>query len=162
VSTKIYRDAWGIPHLRAESADALAFAQGRNAAVDRAWQIEVDRHRSQGTSAAFLGEEAVVWDRFAHQARLEDTARRCFRSLDENTAAWISAYVDGVNDGLAEGARRTPQFAATGWSPAGGSRGRPWESGWPSTSSSPAFPPRRRSAARPRCADGRRAPRCGG
>lgn len=123
MSTKIYRDAWGIPHLRAGSADELAFAQGRNAAVDRAWQIEVDRHRSQGTSAAFLGEDAVGWDRFARRSRLEDTARRCFRNLDENTASWISAYVDGVNAGLAEGARRAPQFAATGLVPG---RWEPW------------------------------------
>ncbi|MCX4825455.1 penicillin acylase family protein [Streptomyces sp. NBC_01142] len=123
MSTKIYRDAWGIPHLRAGSADELAFAQGYNAAVDRAWQIEVDRHRSQGTTAAFLGEDAVGWDRFARRSRLDDTARRCFRSLDEATASWIRTYVDGVNAGLAEGARRTPEFAATGLVPG---RWEPW------------------------------------
>jgi acyl-homoserine lactone acylase PvdQ len=33
--------------------------QGENAALDRAWQIEVERHRSQGTTAAFLGADAV-------------------------------------------------------------------------------------------------------
>ncbi|MFI1393496.1 GNAT family N-acetyltransferase [Streptomyces sp. NPDC020681] len=117
MSTKIYRDAWGIPHLRAGSADELAFAQGRNAATDRAWQMETDRHRSQGTSAAHLGESAVGWDRFARQARLDDTARRCFRGLDPDTAAWIGAYVDGVNAGLGEGARRSPEFAETGLEP---------------------------------------------
>ncbi|NUJ99877.1 penicillin acylase family protein [Streptomyces lunaelactis] len=123
MSTKIYRDAWGIPHLRADSAGELAFAQGRNAAVDRAWQIEVDRHRSQGTTAAFLGVDAVGWDRFARQARLDDTARRCFRGLDKNTASWITKYVDGVNAGLADGARRAPEFAAAGLAPG---RWEPW------------------------------------
>ncbi|WP_326647818.1 penicillin acylase family protein [Streptomyces sp. NBC_01750] len=123
MSAKIYRDAWGIPHLRAENAAELAFLQGRNAAVDRAWQIEVDRHRSQGTTAAFLGADALAWDRFARQARLDDTARRCFRSLDETTASWIERYVDGINAGLADGARRAPQFAATGLAPG---RWQPW------------------------------------
>ncbi|WKX69102.1 penicillin acylase family protein [Streptomyces sp. XD-27] len=117
MSTEVYRDAWGIPHLRADSAGELAFAQGRNAARDRAWQIEVERHRSQGTTAAFLGAGAVAWDRFARQARLDDTARRCFRNLDADTRAWVCAYVDGVNAGLAEGARRAPEFAATGLAP---------------------------------------------
>ncbi|MET7742097.1 penicillin acylase family protein [Streptomyces sp. NPDC005385] len=126
MTAEIYRDAWGIPHLRAESAQELAHAQGRVTAVDRAWQLEVERHRSQGTSASFLGAEAVGWDRFARQARLDDTARRCFAALedrDPETAAWIVAYVDGVNAGLAEGARRAPEFAATGLAPG---RWEPW------------------------------------
>ncbi|MDV9178346.1 penicillin acylase family protein, partial [Streptomyces sp. W16] len=54
MTTQIYRDAWGIPHLRAGSADELARAQGRVTARDRAWQLEAERHRAQGTSAAFL------------------------------------------------------------------------------------------------------------
>ncbi|MFD7682421.1 penicillin acylase family protein [Streptomyces sp. NPDC060187] len=126
MTAEIYRDAWGIPHLRAENAQELAHAQGRVTAVDRAWQLEVERHRSQGTSAAFLGAEAVGWDRFARQARLDDTARRCFAALEERdpeTAAWIVAYVAGVNAGLAEGARRAPEFGATGLAPG---RWEPW------------------------------------
>ncbi|MGI5400946.1 GNAT family N-acetyltransferase [Streptomyces sp. CA-135486] len=123
MNAKIYRDAWGIPHLRAGSPDELAYVQGRNVAADRAWQIEVERHRSQGTTAAFLGAEAVGWDRFVRQARLDDTARRCFRSLDASTAVWLTRYVDGVNDSLADGARRAPQFAATGLAPG---RWEPW------------------------------------
>ncbi|MCC5579463.1 penicillin acylase family protein [Microtetraspora sp. AC03309] len=123
MSIQIFRDAWGIPHLRAGDARELAFAQGRAAATDRAWQIEVERHRAAGTSAAFLGGDSVGWDRFARQARIEDTARRCFRALDADTAAWVESYVDGVEAGLADGARRAPEFAATGLAPG---RWRPW------------------------------------
>lgn len=123
MSTKIYRDAWGIPHLRAGSPGELAFAQGHNIAVDRAWQIEADRHRAEGTTASFLGAHAVGWDRFARQSRLDDTARRCFDALDEDTASWITKYVDGVNAGLTEGARRAPQFTETGLAPG---RWQPW------------------------------------
>ncbi|MFF3612298.1 penicillin acylase family protein [Streptomyces sp. NPDC002580] len=126
MTAEIYRDTWGIPHLRAADARELAHAQGRVTAHDRAWQLEVERHRSQGTSAAFLGAEAIGWDRFARQARLDDTARRCFEALTESdpeTAAWIVAYVDGVNDGLAEGAARAPEFAAAGLVPG---RWEPW------------------------------------
>ncbi|WP_190038188.1 penicillin acylase family protein [Streptomyces fructofermentans] len=126
MSTETYRDVWGIPHLRAGSARELAFAQGRNAALDRAWQIEVERHRARGTSASFLGADALGWDRFVRRARLEDTARRCFTALerrDAETAAWVRAYVDGVNEGLPEGARRTPEFATVGLGPG---RWNPW------------------------------------
>ncbi|MFC9268788.1 GNAT family N-acetyltransferase [Streptomyces zhihengii] len=113
----LFRDPWGIPHLRAGSPGELAYAQGHNAAADRAWQLEVDRHRAQGTSASFLGAEALPWDRFARMSRVEDTARRCHAALSEETADWIARYVDGVNDGLAAGASRMPQFAATGLAP---------------------------------------------
>ncbi|WP_435611504.1 penicillin acylase family protein [Streptomyces sp. bgisy159] len=100
----IYRDTWGIPHLRAADALTLAYAQGLVTARDRAWQLEVERHRAQGTSASFLGAEAVSWDVLARRARLADTARTCFDTLrrdDPETADWLRSYVDGVNAGLA-------------------------------------------------------------
>ncbi|WP_328880647.1 penicillin acylase family protein [Streptomyces sp. NBC_00299] len=123
---EIFRDAWGIPHLRADGARELARVQGRVTALDRAWQLEVERHRSQGTSASFLGAEALPWDRFVRRARLDDTARRCFDALerrDPETSEWVRAYVDGVNESLAEGARRSPEFARAGLAPG---RWEPW------------------------------------
>ncbi|RZU29900.1 penicillin amidase [Streptomyces sp. BK022] len=126
MTTETYRDAWGIPHLRAPSARELARAQGRVTAVDRAWQLEVERHRARGTSASFLGASALPWDVFARRARLDDTARRCFAALerrDPETADWVRAYADGVNAGLAEGAARTPEFRRVGLAPG---RWEPW------------------------------------
>ncbi|WP_370666916.1 penicillin acylase family protein [Streptomyces sp. IBSBF 2507] len=140
MSAETYRDAWGIPHLRADTPLELARAQGRVTARDRAWQLEVERHRAQGTSASFLGPEALSWDRLARRARLADTARRCFTALeqkDPETAAWVRAYTDGVNEGLTETTHPTsthpapnhrtlthpipthpaPEFARTGLAP---------------------------------------------
>ncbi|MEU0168967.1 penicillin acylase family protein [Streptomyces iakyrus] len=124
MTVEIYRDAWGIPHLRAGSTADLARAQGLVTARDRAWQLEVERHRAQGTSASFLGGSALAWDRFARRARLDDTARRCFAELvgrDPETARWVRAYVDGVNEGLA--GSTAPEFARTGLTPG---RWEPW------------------------------------
>ncbi len=120
MSIEVFRDAYGVPHLRAADPAELAFAQGRVTARDRAWQLEVERHRAQGTTAAFLGAAETGWDVFARRVRLADTARRCLARLEETdpeTADWVCAYADGVNDGLAEGARRAPEFAATGLVP---------------------------------------------
>ncbi|MEU6364996.1 penicillin acylase family protein [Streptomyces sp. NPDC046931] len=124
MTIETYRDAWGIPHLRAGDAHALARAQGRVTALDRAWQLEVERHRARGTSASFLGPTALAWDLLARRARLDDTARRCFAALerrDPESADWVRTYTDGVNEGLDEGARRAPEFASTGLVPG------PWE-----------------------------------
>jgi penicillin amidase len=130
VSAEIYRDAWGVPHLRAGSVRELARAQGRVTATDRAWQLEVERHRARGTSASFLGVDALPWDRFIRRARLDDTARRCFENLhrqDPESADWVRAYVDGVNEGLAEAAAalpaRAPEFERAGLAPG---RWEPW------------------------------------
>ncbi|MDG9673842.1 penicillin acylase family protein [Micromonospora sp. DH14] len=123
MSTERFRDPWGVPHLRADDPLALATAQGRVTAYDRAWQIEVERHRARGTSAAFLGPDALGWDRFVRQVRLDDTARRCHAALDKATAEWVGAYVDGVNGALAAGAARSPEFAATRLRPG---RWEPW------------------------------------
>ncbi|MGW4627163.1 GNAT family N-acetyltransferase [Streptomyces rubiginosohelvolus] len=120
---ELFRDDWGIPHLRAADALTLARAQGHATALDRAWQLETERHRVLGTSASHLGAEAVDWDRFVRRARIADTARRCFDRLAPGTAAWVTAYADGVNEGLAEGAEQAPEFAAVGLAPG---RWEPW------------------------------------
>ncbi|MBO4256322.1 penicillin acylase family protein, partial [Streptomyces griseorubiginosus] len=124
MATEIHRDAWGIPHLRAGGVRDLARAQGVVTARDRAWQLEVERHRAQGTSASFLGPEALPWDVFARRARLDDTARRCWTALEERdpeTAEWVAAYVDGVNRELP--ATTAPEFARSGLAPG---RWEPW------------------------------------
>ncbi|WP_350279192.1 GNAT family N-acetyltransferase [Kribbella sp. HUAS MG21] len=123
MNARVFRDTYGVPHLQAGDPLALVYLQGVNAARDRAWQIELERRRYLGTSAAFLGAEAVGWDVFARRARLADTARRCFESLDEDTREWITAYVEGVNHALPGGAARAPEFAETGLTP---QRWEPW------------------------------------
>ncbi|MFJ1250119.1 penicillin acylase family protein [Streptomyces albidoflavus] len=118
----LFRDDWGIPHVRAGGARELAYGQGYVTALDRAWQLHVEQHRVLGTSAAFLGPDAADWDGLARRTRLADTARRCYERLDADTAAWVAAYAEGVTDALADGAHeRAPEFARTGSSPA------PWE-----------------------------------
>ncbi|WP_262283693.1 penicillin acylase family protein [Micromonospora sp. MA102] len=117
------RDAWGVPQLWGDTVEELARLQGRAAALDRAWQIEVERWRAEGRLAEHLGPAELGWDRFARRARLADTAARCFRRLSPATRRWVTAYVDGVNAGLAEGAAGAPEFAATGCAPG---RWRPW------------------------------------
>lgn len=114
---RVERDRWGVPQLWADDVDALARLQGRVTARDRAWQLGVERWRSEGRLAAHVGAAELAWDRFARRARLDDTARRCHERLDPATRRWVEAYVDGVNAGLAEGAAAAPEYAATGSAP---------------------------------------------
>lgn len=118
MQSEIFRDPWGIPHLRAGSPDDLAFLQGYNAATDRSWQIEMERWRSEGRTAEHLGADGLHWDRFARRVRLDDTARRCFGNLDADTRRWCEAYVNGVNRALETGRRDADEFRTTDTAPA--------------------------------------------
>lgn len=109
----VRRDAWGVPQLWAPDVIALSRLQGKVCATDRAWQLEVQRWRSEGRLAEHLGPAWVEWDTFARQVRITDTARRCFERLDVETAQWVAAYAEGVSAGLVEGPG-APEFDDAG------------------------------------------------
>lgn len=119
MSYTCYRDAWGIPHIRASDPLSLAYAQGRNAAADRAWQLETLRRRATGTAAALLGGDWLNWDRLVRQVGIAGTAETLFDALDPDTAAWVRAYVAGVNAALPEAAAAAPECttAPEPWEP---------------------------------------------
>ncbi|CAN5656399.1 hypothetical protein BH11ACT8_BH11ACT8_29390 [soil metagenome] len=111
-SARLYRDAYGVPHVRATSVLGLARGQGRVTAHDRTWQLEWLRRRGTGTTAELVGESGVGWDRLARRTMLVDTARRAFDALGEDTQAFVRAYVDGVNAGLRSDAAELVELGA--------------------------------------------------
>jgi penicillin amidase len=118
---EIRRDRWGVPHLVADDADTLSYAQGFATARDRSWQLDAERRRSEGTLAAVAGPGALEWDVLARRAELDRLARSAYRALDHPTRRWLRAYVRGVNCGFAEpAASLTVEHAATA------SRPEPW------------------------------------
>ncbi|MAS53281.1 MAG: penicillin amidase [Pimelobacter sp.] len=103
-STRLYRDDYGIPHVRAGSMLDLASGQGRITAHDRTWQLEWQRRRATGTTAELVGESGLGWDRLARRTLLVDTARRAHAALSADSQAFVAAYVEGVNAGLRDDA----------------------------------------------------------
>lgn len=99
MAARVYRDAQGVPHVRASSVAELAFAQGEVTARDRAWQLEIQRRRATGTTAAILGPGGVAWDRLARRATIAATAVRAHAALADETRSLLASYVAGVNAG---------------------------------------------------------------
>lgn len=97
---EVRRDAWGVPHVRADDELALAHAQGRVTAHDRTWQLRLLRAQVAGASAALLGPTGLPWDVLARRVRLADTARRAYAALADDDRAWVDAYAAGVREGL--------------------------------------------------------------
>jgi penicillin G amidase len=115
---RIYRDAYGVPHVRATSLRDLAHGQGRVTAQDRAWQLEYLRRRATGTAAEVLGGRLRDWDVLARRTEMADTGRRAFDNLDPETQRFVTSYVEGVNAGLHADA---PELTELGIAP------QPWE-----------------------------------
>jgi penicillin amidase len=97
---RIYRDAYGVPHVRATSVLDLARGQGFVMAQDRAWQLEHLRRRATGTTAEVLGPRLLDWDVLVRRTRIADTAQRAFARLGAESQDFVAAYVEGVNAGL--------------------------------------------------------------
>lgn len=93
----IYRDRWGVPHIYAQSADDLFFAQGYVHAQDRLWQMDFQRRAGHGRLAEVLGESALDSDRFFRTLGLSHAAAKDWALLDETARAALEAYAVGVN-----------------------------------------------------------------
>jgi len=93
----LWRDRWGIPHIRAAShLDAFAglgFAQ----AQDRLWQMEALMRRGTGRYAEWVGKAALANDILARQVDTEGASRRDYDALKGETKAMLAAYARGVN-----------------------------------------------------------------
>ena len=119
---RIYRDAYGVPHIRATDVLDLARGQGYAAARDRTWQLEYQRRRATGTAAEVLGQPQLPWDTWVRRTRIFDTAQRALATLGEESRAFVAAFVEGVNAGLLEASNDpAPELARLDLEPA------PWE-----------------------------------
>src|SRR5262249_39590103 len=66
---EILRDKWGVPHIYAQNAEDLFFAQGYIAARDRMFQLDLWRRINTGKLAEVQGPQALARDRIARLVR---------------------------------------------------------------------------------------------
>ena len=96
-SVAIYRDRWGIPHIKAESENDLFFAQGFATAQDRLWHMDADRHQALGRWAELVGPGGLARDRLLRAAGMGRTAKLDYEAASLEAKAMIDAYTAGVN-----------------------------------------------------------------
>ncbi len=94
---EIYRDSYGIPHVKAQSISDAFFAQGFVTAQDRLWHMEYDRRRASGRWAELAGTPGLEQDRLMRRFRLEASARADYDVLEDATRTMLDAYALGVN-----------------------------------------------------------------
>ncbi|HEY8612043.1 MAG TPA: penicillin acylase family protein [Roseomonas sp.] len=117
----VHRDAWGVPHIRAQGEADAFFALGAVHAQDRLFQMELNRRRALGRSAEWLGAAAADGDALARRLGVEAASRRDYAAASPAARDMLGSYVAGVNAFLGSGAPRPVEYVLLGAEP------EPWE-----------------------------------
>ena len=98
---RLYRDEWGIPHIRAHSTRDAFVGQGYVHAMDRFWQMDASRKQMEGRWAEWVGPAGLPADRLARRLRAAAASIRDYEALGPEAKAMVDAYTAGVNAWLA-------------------------------------------------------------
>ncbi len=107
------RDDAGVPHIAADNWRGCLYGLGYMHAIDRPTQMLFSRSVARGRGAEKIQDtpELLETDRFFRRAGLFLGLDREVHDLDDATFDQLTAYCQGVNDGLAEGGRSLPMWA---------------------------------------------------
>jgi acyl-homoserine lactone acylase PvdQ len=94
---QLYRDEWGIPHVRAHSAHDAFVGQGYVHAMDRLWQMDASRKQMEGRWAEWAGAAGLPADQLARRLHAAGASIRDYQALGTDARAMVDAYTTGVN-----------------------------------------------------------------
>ena len=115
---EVFRDRWGIAHIRARSDHDAFFAQAYVHAQDRLWQMDACRMRMAGCWSQWAGPSGIAGDTLARQLGGNAASQRDLAALGEPARLMLQAYSDGVNAFLAEGHALPMEYRLLDTSPA--------------------------------------------
>lgn len=101
--SRIVRDAYGVPHVYANTLPDLFFACGYVTAQDRLSQLELYRRAALGRLAEAVGAEMLEADQETRRELYTSAERMAqFAALPADQRQILEAYRDGINARLAE------------------------------------------------------------
>jgi penicillin G amidase len=110
-------DSRAIATVRGESFGDVLRGQGYLHAQERFFQMDLLRRSSAGELAELFGERALAADRGQRPFGYREAARRLRAELPAEQNAWLDAYTEGVNAGLADLGARPPEYWLAGAAP---------------------------------------------
>jgi penicillin amidase len=120
----IYRDRYGIPHVKAQTSHDAFFGQGFATAQDRLWQMDYDRVRAYGRSAEYMGAETLGEDTKMRRFQIARSVQVDYLALDPEMRAMLEAYAAGVNAFIETAAALPVEYALVGRQP---EHWQPWD-----------------------------------
>ena len=118
---EIYRDEFGIPHIRAQTLHDAFFGQGFVTAQDRLWHMDYDRRRAYGRWAEVAGASEVEQDAMMRRFQIGPTVRDDYRAINDGARKMLDAYTAGANAFLDSTQALPVEFDITGTRP------EPWK-----------------------------------
>ena len=119
---RVWRDAYGVPHVFAASMDDAMRSLGYLHASERLFQMELQRRVGQGRMSEFAGADLLNVDRFTRTLGFYREAEASFAALSPLAQKRLQAYADGVNAFLdAHRSALPPEFLISG------ARPEPWK-----------------------------------
>lgn len=106
----VERDSRGVPTVRGRSRLDVARATGFVHAQDRFFQMDLARRRAAGELSALVGPAALQFDKKSRMHRLRHVAARVLSGLPVDQRTLLTAYVEGVNEGLAQLTVPPPEY----------------------------------------------------
>ena len=112
---EIVRDTANVPHILAETEEAVMFGLGFAHAQDRLWQMTLLRRTAQGRLSELFGSRTLRTDALLRRLDIYGAAVESVKVLDPATVTALEAYAAGVNAWIGqvnEGAlgRGAPEF----------------------------------------------------
>jgi penicillin amidase len=98
---RVRRDRWGVPHIEADAAADLYFAQGFVHGQDRLWQMDFYRRAVAGKVSEMAGREGLPIDRLMRTLGIRRVAEREEAALDPALRALLERFCAGVNASVA-------------------------------------------------------------
>lgn len=96
-SVDVYRDDYGIPHIKAQDDHDLMFTVGYVHAQDRLWQMDIMRRAGQGRLSEVLGSATVDFDKLFRTLNLSGVADKIMEKLHPDAWGMLQSYTEGVN-----------------------------------------------------------------
>jgi penicillin amidase len=117
----VARDIHGVPHIEAGTWRSALYGLGYMHAIDRPTQLLFSRAVASGQATELIADkpELLEMDRFFRRSGLYVHLDAEVGSMDDATFDQLTAYCEGVNDGMKDAGRSLPMWA-TGFVP------QPW------------------------------------
>ena len=123
-SLEIYRDTYGIPHVKARTTHDAFFGQGYATAQDRLWHMDHDRRVAYGRWAEYAGEAALAQDLLMRRFQVLASVRSDYEAVNPETRAMFDSFAAGVNAFLESNGPLPVEYSLLGAHP---EPWRPWD-----------------------------------
>jgi penicillin amidase len=119
---EVRRDAWGVPHVFADSVGGVYRGYGFAVAEDRLFQMEMSRRSFTGRVAEVLGPDYIAFDRMVRSNYTPASIAAQIAALGQADRDIFEGYAEGYNQRLAQvlanpGALMPREFLEFGFQP---------------------------------------------